>query len=648
MTALKIVQAGPTLDPFSAAIKLAGMGLHVFRIKPLSKRPFDPHWTRGGATSSVLEASDLFIEGDYNLGVFMGASDLVVIDVDVRIDSGLDGFTTLSALGALPTTFTVRTPTGGAHYYFRANGVKLSQSPLGPGIDVKTGNGYVVGPGSRLANGVYTIEVDVPFANLPQWIADRAAPADDVPSVHEPLFEPDSIPAAVDEAIAYVSALPLHPAGTQNPGLIDAARRCFDLGCSVEKTAEILNDHFPAHPAIDPEKTLGICERADDSYEGPRGKLYGGFGFEPLGAALATRPKILRSAAEWIGKSPKPIPFVIDRLFPQGFVSLLVSAGGRGKSTAAQQALTCVASGSSFLGYAATKGAAAGIFCEDEDNTLHTRQVDICRSLGIPLGDVAERLTPTSLIGTDATLWTEKGQQTEFFGALESELKAIPDLKMLVVDGTAHVFGGSEIERRPVTLFITALTGLAQRLNIAVVLIHHESKSSKDDDIHAASGSTAWINASRSVIKLNDDKGDVRTFVHIKANLCKRVPSISCSLASGAFVPLNVDMSRRDDCRDVTEKLMRKVLGAGERLSPSNKANNYVARWLAKNQGAGTDFTEAEFEAAVSDLSGFAFEVVTVDNKSKPTSQFALIRETPDASPTHGNSDASDASPTHP
>lgn len=350
------------------------------------------------------------------------------------------------------------------------------------------------------------------------------------------------------------------------------------------------------------------------------------------------------SAAAWRNVEPSPIPFAIESLFPLGFVSLLVSAGGRGKSTAAQQAMTCIASGKDFLGFKTERGAAAGIFCEDADNTLHKRQREICTALSIAFDEVADDLSPMSYVGVDALLWTEKGEATRLLADLERDLEGRPDLKLLVLDGTSFVFGASEFERGPVTRFMAALTGLAQRLKIAVVLITHESKSSKDDDIHAASGSTAWINSARSVVKLNDEGDDRRTFVHIKANLSKRVPSIPCSLSSGAFIPLNIDTRRRDDCRSATERLMRAALQSGESLSPNRMANNYAPRWLAANQGA-TDFVEAEFDQAVSDLNGFVFEIANINSKGKVVARFQLVTAA-DALPTLPVSDASDASPT--
>jgi len=52
-----------------------------------------------------------------NIGLYPGASDLIVIDVDVK--HGADGVATMEQLqkqhGKLPETLTIRTPSGGWH-----------------------------------------------------------------------------------------------------------------------------------------------------------------------------------------------------------------------------------------------------------------------------------------------------------------------------------------------------------------------------------------------------------------------------------------------------------------------------------------------------------------------------------------------------
>jgi len=80
-----------------------------------------------------------------------------------------------------PVTFTVATPSGGAHLYYTAPaGRPIGNKPLGPLIDVRGGGdsngGYVLGPGSVLNGRPYRVTDDQPPVPLPAWIADLLDP----------------------------------------------------------------------------------------------------------------------------------------------------------------------------------------------------------------------------------------------------------------------------------------------------------------------------------------------------------------------------------------------------------------------------------------------------------------------------------------
>lgn len=83
----------------------------------------------------------------------------------------------------VPETFTLATPSGGRHLYFRApvgctvGSMSGGRTLLGPGIDVRgpgnSSGGYLVEPGSIIGGRQYAIALDVPVAKLPGWIAER-------------------------------------------------------------------------------------------------------------------------------------------------------------------------------------------------------------------------------------------------------------------------------------------------------------------------------------------------------------------------------------------------------------------------------------------------------------------------------------------
>ncbi|MFL4496509.1 bifunctional DNA primase/polymerase [Streptomyces sp. VTCC 41912] len=159
-----------------------GRGLAVFPL-PIGGRVPEPGWQRQATLLPERLPELLAARG---VGIGCRASHVVALDLDVHGDD--DGPGVLAALAdrlgeTVPETFTVATPSGGRHLYFRVStdctigsfsGVR---SPLGPGIDVRgpgrRRGGYLVGPGSIVDGLPYLILRDVPVAPLPDWIGQR-------------------------------------------------------------------------------------------------------------------------------------------------------------------------------------------------------------------------------------------------------------------------------------------------------------------------------------------------------------------------------------------------------------------------------------------------------------------------------------------
>lgn len=105
-------------------------------------------------SKSLGAGIQLPIPPGYGIGLATGArSGVVSFDLDRK--NGLDGLAALQALadqyqGELPITLMTRTPTSGYHAHYQHPGfpVKNSVSVLGPGIDVRGDEGYVVLPPS--------------------------------------------------------------------------------------------------------------------------------------------------------------------------------------------------------------------------------------------------------------------------------------------------------------------------------------------------------------------------------------------------------------------------------------------------------------------------------------------------------------------
>ena len=306
------------------------------------------------------------------------------------------------------------------------------------------------------------------------------------------------------------------------------------------------------------------------------------------------------SADRWLGKEPAPLEFTIEDLVPEGMVTLLIAEGGAGKTILAQIAITCTTTGQPFLGKATKPGAAVGIFAEDPDTVLHIRQVRINELLGVDMEALGGRAYPISFSQHDFTLWRD-GEPTPLLGDLEEQLKAIDDLRLLTLDNAALIYQGNENDRTLVTAFIRQLTAMAERLKFGIMLTAHTSKSSDDNSAaKAGSGSTAWINACRSVLKLSSD-GDEATLRLIKCN--HRRPGLEIPLEWKGSVPvakaLPNSLQERARKNQIDRLLFERVEQAWLAHWPLSPVPQVGERYLPKMLARGSGFKAGEIKAAM-------------------------------------------------
>ena len=185
---------GAATDRLAAAIALAERGFAVFPLRPGSKVPAVREDWEGLAVRDPRRLRELGWPQQANFGIACGPSSLFVLDLDVpkeppepaersgtdarpatarRPRDGAHALRELAAGRPIPRTFTVLTPSGGVHLYFRApKGPPLRNTVarLGPLIDTRASGGYVVGPGSTIGRNRYQIVDDAPVAPVPRWI----------------------------------------------------------------------------------------------------------------------------------------------------------------------------------------------------------------------------------------------------------------------------------------------------------------------------------------------------------------------------------------------------------------------------------------------------------------------------------------------
>jgi RecA-family ATPase len=106
------------------------------------------------------------------VGVVIG-DEVVVLDIDMNLEKGTDGYHTLETQGLeVPNSYESRTPSGGLHVYFKnSRGEKL-----GPAANIKLADGRVLEGVDRRAGSSYAIAYsDSPpilgeLASAPEWL----------------------------------------------------------------------------------------------------------------------------------------------------------------------------------------------------------------------------------------------------------------------------------------------------------------------------------------------------------------------------------------------------------------------------------------------------------------------------------------------
>jgi hypothetical protein len=231
------------------AVLLAHSGFHVFPCEPNGKLPMIKDYPRRATTDEATVKAWWNNGTPKNIGIstshYAENEALVVVDIDLKkqkrgdlslLQLEMDGFD-------LPPTFSVTTPSGGEHLYFRVSkALKQGVDVLGSGLDVRSLGGYVLGSGSEIDGRKYIISRKFEIAPAPQWLIDRLGTSRS-PAAVAPMtllgVEPDR---AAQRAAAWLQIYA--PAAVEGQGgdaeTYKVALHLKDLGCSADQALDLM------------------------------------------------------------------------------------------------------------------------------------------------------------------------------------------------------------------------------------------------------------------------------------------------------------------------------------------------------------------------------------------------------------------------
>jgi RecA-family ATPase len=477
-----------------------------------------------------------------------GDNGLCVVDCD-RKDEGIDGVANFHAGCAasridVSVTFAVDTPSGGRHYYFRAEGecaIGNTVSKLGKGIDTRGAGGYVIAPGAAMPDGRAYLPVQSSLsgiAPLPLAIADflsvphiqetstvdptQATDADRAYALAALRDECDKLCAvkcnrnnALNKAAHTLGTLVgngtlneadvvslLHEAATMNgyTQKPEGSKRAFATIYSGLKSGMSKPRPLPSQ-AVPP---LSPALQASLAAKGRMNTL-------PAPVPTKRTVKLLRGSEiqtrniEWLWKG----------FLPLGMLTLLGGDAGTGKSTVAFSLAATVTVGGTWPD--GTRLASPGnvLIWSGEDSP----QLTIAPRM------IAAGCSPDRY-GVIEGVTNEHGESLSFDPAqdvplLRQTAQSIGGISLLIIDPLISAVAGDAHRANEVRRYLQPIVDLADELNCAVIGIHHHAKNSAGRDaVSRMLGSQAFTALARMVMQTVRVKDtDTRIVAISKSNI---------------------------------------------------------------------------------------------------------------------------------
>ncbi|MCA3247870.1 MAG: AAA family ATPase [Azospirillum sp.] len=496
-----------TLD---LAIELARKGFRIINCYEGTKRPVGGEGWQYRCAASEAGVRKLWTTwdpgleveraGDYNIGI--STDDLLILDVDVRDGKqGAKSFAELATRYDIPETYTVRTASGGLHYYFRPrNPVGNSNSKVGLHLDVKGWHGQVLGPGSIIDGVPYEVVKDLPIADAPEWLEAAAGSPREKSQAAATIADIElDTPSAKRRAIAYLDSIePGEADGTSYP----TATRLGDFGIS-EAEAVVLMDQFWNHKRTRPKSPDELKGKVRNAYtyrQNPVGCDSAQADFDVVEIANdnptpTKRKPSLFALAPWEIEPAAEQAWLIRDVLPAEGMSVIYGPPNAGKSAFAMALGRTIAVGLPFARKTVRQGAVvyvaaeAGRSAQSRVHALFEHHRD------------DRRTTPFFLVPCPVDLRSSGADTAELAGVIERCVRPWGGAALVVIDTLSRVFaGGDENAPADMTAFVANIDALRHRTKAHVAVVHHPGK----DTSKGARGHSSLLAATDTEIEVAD------------------------------------------------------------------------------------------------------------------------------------------------
>lgn len=408
---------------------------------------------------------------------------IIVLDVD----AGRGGDQSVRGK-QVPPTRVVRTPRGGAHYYFTHPGFHVdTRVDILPGVDVRGDGGYVLVPPSTIDGRAYEVILDAPIAPMPDWLLVLVRHHASGRNGHQSLPQTE-----------LTRLLRGVPEGQRDATAARLAGRYLRMRLPESEVLELLRAwNMRNRPPLEDaalRKVVTSITKADSRQRTDRA------------------PITFRAASTL---TPRAVQFAWDGRFPLGTLTGFVGVPGLGKSTILSELAARLSRGQlpgDLHGQPSTT-----IFATAEDSQeatviprLSAAGADLSR---IHLPDRGTLLLPDNI--NELGAWVSRvGATVVFLDPLTAHLA-----------GSVNSWRDADIRRT-----LAPLARLAEDASIAIALVVHLNKSDSPEVFARVGGSIGIVAAVRSLLLAVPDPGDpdgaTRLLAHVKHNLGPCAPTL--------------------------------------------------------------------------------------------------------------------------